>query len=135
MKRHLCADCLYGYKRSKEGKAARKVGGAWGRGLWPVHLYVQGRRKCDKHNAMDNANNAARRAGLDRATPAWVNRQAITLIYAESDRLTKETGIPHEVDHIVPLRGQLVSGLHVPWNLKPIPAKENRLKSNHFAVG
>ena len=50
--------------------------------------------------------------------------------YKESARLTKETGILHEVDHIIPLQGELVSGLHVPWNLRVITAEENRKKGN-----
>ena len=82
-----------------------------------------------------NAAGAKRDAAkLDR-TPPWLTKedyQCIAAIYVEAARRTKETGIPHEVDHIIPLQGQTVSGLHVPSNLQILTKSENCRKSNSF---
>ena len=127
----LCPDCLSDYKKSKEGKLAKKNGGKWGKNLWPEFIYhSQQTRKCLKHHVQALADNAARRAGLQRATPKWVDRKKIKNIYKECVLTTLRTGIKHEVDHIIPLCGKLVSGLHVHWNLQIIKATENRIKSN-----
>lgn len=65
-----------------------------------------------------------------QATPPWVDRADILVIYEEAERISSETGVPHEVDHFYPLVGKNSCGLHVPWNLRVITANENRLKNN-----
>jgi hypothetical protein len=75
---------------------------------------------------------AKRRAGRIQRTPPWADDVAIARIYAEAIRRTAETGVPHHVDHELPLRGKKVSGLHVAENLQIITAHENQKKGNRI---
>jgi len=79
--------------------------------------------------------NALYRARKLSATPPWLDEKMLSEIkevYRECQELSEETGVPHHVDHIVPLKGKNVRGLHVPWNLRAIPAEENLTKGNKF---
>lgn len=71
---------------------------------------------------------ARRRARKLNATPAWADETKIAAVYSLARDLTAETGIQHHVDHIVPLGGRNVCGLHVHYNLQAIPAVENHRK-------
>ena len=64
------------------------------------------------------------------ATPVWADRELIKELYALAQKLTEQTGIPHEVDHIIPLQGKEVCGFHLEDNLQVITQAENRRKSN-----
>jgi hypothetical protein len=63
---------------------------------------------------------------------AWANVDAIAALYARAALLTRTTGRSHVVDHIVPLKGRIVSGLHVENNLRIIERSENARKSNKW---
>ena len=67
-----------------------------------------------------------------RATPPWVRRQDLMLFYMDSQKKTEESGVQHHVDHIIPIKHELVCGLNVPANLQVITAEENLRKSNKF---
>lgn len=79
--------------------------------------------------------NNVRRRRLRDATPPWLTAEQkleIKAVYAEAMRKTKETGIKYTVDHIIPINGEDVCGLHVPWNLIPMPHVENAKKGNRY---
>lgn len=72
-----------------------------------------------------------RHARRRMAMPPWADTDAIRAFYEEAARLTRETGVKHHVDHIVPLSGRgLVCGLHVAHNLQVLTESENCRKSN-----
>ena len=76
---------------------------------------------------------AKRRAAKIQRTPAWADQEAIQEIYDTASFL-RDIGEDVHVDHIIPLQGEKVSGLHVHNNLQIIDAKENISKSNKFEV-
>jgi len=78
------------------------------------------------------ASNAMRRGMVLQQTPAWADPKKMLEYYKEAARLTQETGVRHEVDHIVPINGASVRGLHVQDNLRVITRSENRSKRNRM---
>ncbi len=76
---------------------------------------------------------AMRRSKLRKAAPNWLtdehNRQ-ITEVYEIAKQRNEITPNSFHVDHIVPIRGKIVCGLHVPWNLQILSAADNIRKSN-----
>lgn len=76
-----------------------------------------------------------RRAAKLNATPPWANFEIIGLFYEFAALLSEVTGEEYEVDHIVPLQGEFVSGLHVETNLRVMLKHDNRVKSNKFEQG
>jgi len=92
-------------------------------------------RNKTQYREKQNTFSALRKSYQRQATPKWLSkeqREQIAEFYIIRNKITKETGIPHHVDHIVPLRGENVSGLHVPWNLQVISAEENNKKRNKY---
>jgi len=84
----------------------------WAKGVYL--LYRNQRRKC---------------------TPPWLNKEQKRQIFKlrkTARDLEIETGVPHHVDHIVPVMGKTVCGLTVPWNLQIITKQSNQQKSNKF---
>ena len=74
-----------------------------------------------------------RRARKLQATPNWLTegqKDQIRRIYKVREKVSVKTEVEHHVDHIVPLQGENVCGLHVPWNLRVIPKPLNLSKGN-----
>ena len=84
-----------------------------------------------------NAYNVKRHAEKLKRTPAWLTESdldRIKCLYQLAAMRTRESDQQWHVDHIIPLQGEFVSGLHVPNNLRVIPALENMRKNNHYEV-
>lgn len=91
------------------------------------------RRYAQENSAWKAAHCAKRRTHKLRALPRWLTSedlQQIEWFYQEAKRLFKLTGVPHHVDHIIPLQGKYVCGLHTPNNLQILTASENSKKGN-----
>jgi hypothetical protein len=82
-----------------------------------------------------NANTALRHAAKMQRTPKWLTEEEklrIRCYYQVASMRNRESNQEWHVDHIVPLQGENVSGLHVPWNLQVLPALENIAKGNRY---
>lgn len=75
--------------------------------------------------AVCTAKLAKYRATQKQALPEWVSLKDLKIIYNNCPD-------SYEVDHIIPLQGKNVSGLHVPWNLQYLTREQNAFKSNSF---
>lgn len=87
------------------------------------------------HRDVINAAVARRKAAKLQRTPSWLTADHFWMIVEAYDIARKRTellGFKWHVDHIVPLQGYTVSGLHVPWNLQVIPAVSNLRKGNRW---
>lgn len=100
------------------------------------HILNKAQRKWTKaHPDKKLAAVRKRQAAKLNRTPKWLTKSdyiEMEWAYAIARQRTQETGIKHVVDHIIPLRGKNISGLHCPQNLQIITQKENLLKHNKF---
>jgi hypothetical protein len=134
----ICKSCkknyMEEYVRSGKLKIAKKKYVASEKGKITINNY----RKSDKNKQLQKEYRnspsgkiacvyklAKYRAVQNKAMPKWVNGKALRLIYNNCPSTL-------EVDHIFPLQGEKVSGLHVPWNLQYLTREENAKKSNSF---
>lgn len=79
----------------------------------------------ENNRELHNHQNALQRAARRGATPPWADKKAIETVYKNCPK-------GHHVDHIIPLKGKIVCGLHVETNLQYLTAAANRSKNNKF---
>ena len=100
----------------------------------PAEVLREYRNAWKKNNLTQvRADTKARRRKHRNATPPWLSKKQkseIRQLYQIAITMTQTTGEQYVVDHIVPLRSDVVCGLHVPWNLRVITQEQNLQKSN-----
>jgi len=90
-----------------------------------------------ENRGKSNAIKKAYKLAKTRACPAWLTEDdhwMMQEVYDLAQYRSEVMGFQWHVDHVVPLRGKMISGLHVPWNLQVIPGHANMSKSNRFVV-
>lgn len=95
--------------------------------------YQTARAWAERNPHLIRAYASKRRADIRKRTPAWLTEHDFKVMqsfYWLATAAEKISGVAHHVDHIYPLNGRFVSGLHVPGNLRVVPAEENLKKSN-----
>lgn len=113
----------------------------WGKENKEKRLNADAKRKRSKYKndlqyRADVMNQSASyRSRKIKAQPDWLSEEDLNKIgniYEVCAKVSVTTGKPHDVDHVVPLKGENICGLHVPWNLAIVPASLNRSKGNAF---
>ena len=129
---NVCVECARDwYERNKERAIASAIASR-AKNLDKVRAFDRSRKRRPVSNAMRAFHEAKRKSAKKNATPLWAYLDDILSFYEEAAKLTAKTGVSHHVDHIVPLQGKTVCGLHVPWNLQIITLKENSMKGNRY---
>jgi len=103
----------------------------------PDKVNANTRKYKRKNRGVTNANTAKRRAALLQRTPKWLSKTELNQIkdlYKVAAKLTISRGVSYEVDHIIPLQGENISGLHVLSNLQILTQDENIRKKNRYKI-
>jgi hypothetical protein len=127
------ATCNREYKKANRQKISDKNKIRYRKKKGTLLAYVKKWRMNNPHKVAEHR--LKRQEALQNSQPDWLSQEhllQIKYIYQQAKDCSVTTGETYEVDHIVPLRGKGVCGLHVPWNLQILPRDLNRSKSNHY---
>src|SRR5271157_4752772 len=89
-------------------------------------------RRDGRDQGAANASVRLYQARKNQRLPIWADKEKIQIVYKLAKQMQRELGMRMAVDHIIPLKGEVVSGLHVHENLRIIPFAENARKSNSY---
>ena len=125
-----CQECL----RSRNRKRTKKdYWTDYGNDVYKEKKREYSREWYEQNKLQKNDSNAKRKKVLKRASVATEKGKVeIKKIQLRTQLFTLTTGIPHELDHIIPLMHPLVSGLHVPANLQILTREQNKAKGTRF---
>jgi hypothetical protein len=118
------------WARANPERCAERVK-EWGK-AHPERIAEHNRKWAKNNPGLCNFWSAQFRPSVRRATPSWADPARILEFYELAAKMTEMTGVPHEVDHVFPLGGDLVSGLHVHENLQILTQFKNRSKRNRM---
>lgn len=99
-----------------------------------AHNKKAGAKWARENKGKRNAICQRRRTAKMQRTPPWADLEKIESFYVSAARMSADTGVPHEVDHIIPLQGKNVCGLHIHTNLRIVPRRVNRAKQNRMEL-
>jgi len=116
---------------SRNPEKRKSINKSWQDNNKSQYLEIQ-RNWYQRNKSQSNFYTAKYRAAKDERTPQWADLDKIKDVYLWAHLASIVTGVEHHVDHVVPLRGKNVSGLHVEDNLEVIPYWENLEKSCTF---
>ena len=138
---HTRAEYFRQYNKSEAGQTAKEryyeknkalvIARAQARPASEKRAYKQ--RYKEANLDLYNTLTSLRRRRFREATPPWISRKQkveVRQLYQIAMTMSRTTGEQYVVDHIYPLRSEVVCGLHVPWNLRVVTQAENLQKSN-----